>query len=114
MNATDRHATTARLLHTTAASVGAMAALATAGHNAIVCIGLAIAITASGLTSLAREWFWYSALRRPARNLSQILQLTGGKKGETEQLMRLLEDAEDNVLTAYAEASGHAGKRHTS
>jgi hypothetical protein len=114
MNATDRHATAARLLHTTAAGAGAMAALATAGHSAIVCTALAAAITISGLASLAREWFWYSALRRPARNLKQVLQLTGGEKGETERLMRLLQDSENNVLTARAATSGHAGKRRTS
>ena len=72
---------------------------------------LAAAMAIPGLAALAREWFWYSALRRPARNLARIHQLTDGKKGETERLMRLIQDGENNVLTARTAASGHADRR---
>ena len=69
MNATNRRVIAACLLHTTAAGAGAAAAFTTAGHSTIAYITLAAAIAISGLAALAREWFWYSALRRPARNL---------------------------------------------
>jgi uncharacterized membrane protein YhiD involved in acid resistance len=106
MNATNHRAIAACLLHTTA--VGAAAA---AGHSTIACMTLAAAMAIPGLAALAREWFWYRALRRPARNLDRIHQLTNGKKGETERLMRMIQEGENNVLTARAAASGHAGRR---
>jgi hypothetical protein len=110
MNATDRRAIAACLLHTTVAGAGAAAAFTTAGHSTIACIALGAAIAIPGLATLAREWFWYSALRRPARNLDRIRKLTNGKKGETEMLMRMILDGENNVLTARAAASGHTGR----
>ena len=85
----------------TAGSAGAGASVA--GHN--VTVGLIVAVAGSiitGLTTLAREWFWFSALRRPARNLDRIRALTQGSTEQTERLMRLLQDAENNVLTARA------------
>jgi hypothetical protein len=88
----------------TAGSAGAGASAA--GHN--VTTGLIVAVAGilitglTGLTALAREWFWFSALRRPARNLARIRAVTQGSTKETERLMRLLQDAENNVLTARA------------
>ncbi len=87
------------LLTAGSASAGA----SVAGHN--VTAGLIVALAAiliSGLTALAREWFWFSALGRPARNLDRIRDLTQSSAKKTERLMRLLQDAENNVLTARA------------
>lgn len=111
MNATNRRVIAACLLHSTAACAGVAAAFTTAGHSTTACMTLAAAIAIPGLAALAREWFWYSALRRPARNLDRIHQLTNGKKGDTELLMRMIQDGENNVLTARAAASDHAGRR---
>jgi hypothetical protein len=90
------------LLPAGSASAGASVAFA-AGHNAPAGLIVAVAgILITGLTALAREWFWFSALRRPARNLDRICDLAQGSAAETERLMRLLQDAENNVLTARA------------
>jgi hypothetical protein len=96
-----------------AASAGAGASVAfAAGHNATACLIVAVAgIVISGLTALAREWFWFSALRRPARNLDRIHRLTPGRPEETEGLMRLLLDAENNVLTARAACTARDDSR---
>ena len=107
MNVTACRGITARLLPAASAGAGVTAAFTTAGHSAIVCITTAVAIAVSGLAALAREWFWYSALRRPARNLDRLHQLTGQEISDTERLMRLVQDGENNVLTARAAASGH-------
>lgn len=91
------------LLHGASAGAGALASFAAAEHNAAAALIIAEAgILIAGLTTLAREWFWISALHRPVRNLSRIRQFTGSSTKETERLMRLLQDAENNVLTARA------------
>lgn len=65
----------------------------------------AAGILVTGLTALVREWFWFSALRGPARNLDRIRAITQDP-AETERLMRLLQDAENNVLTARKKTAG--------
>jgi hypothetical protein len=85
----------------TAGSVGTGASVA--GHNVTAGLIVAVAgILITGLTALAREWFWFSALRRPARNLDRIGDLAQGSAEETERFMRLLQEAENNVVTARA------------
>ena len=102
------------LMHTAAAAAGASAAF-TAGHSTIAGIVIAAAgILPTGIAALAREWFWLRALRQPSRNLYRLAQLTGSIN-ETEELMRLLQAAENNVLTARAAASRPmARQRHGS
>ena len=100
------------LLHAAPAGAPASAAFAVAAHSIIVAIILAVGgVLTSALVALAREWFWLRALRQPARNLNRIHQLTSGSQSETERLMRLLQDAENNVLTARAANTGD-GNRH--
>lgn len=105
-----RHAIATCLLTAGSADAGASAA----GRN--VTVGLIVAVAGihiSGLTALAREWFWFSALRRPARNLDRIRDLTQDSAEETERFMRLLQDAENNVLTARAAcAARHHSRKH--
>lgn len=110
MNATKRRLIAARLLHTVTVSTGGVVAVTAAGHSTFTFIALAIVIAVTGLPALAREWFWYTAIRRPARNLYRIHQLTGGKEEDTERLIRVIQDGENNVLTARAAASDRADK----
>ena len=96
-----RHAIATGLLHSASAGTGVSGSFAAAGHNATAALIIAVAgILTVGLTALAREWFWIRALHQPVRNLSRIRQFTGSSTKETERLMRLLQDAENNVLTA--------------
>jgi hypothetical protein len=89
--------------HAASAVAGASASLTIAENSTTAALIIVVAgILTAGLTALAREWFWISALHRPARNLSRIRQLAVGSAKETEQLMRLLQEAENNVLTARA------------
>jgi len=94
--------------HAASAVTGASASLTIAEHSTTAALIIVVAgILTAGLTALAREWFWISALHRPARNLSRIRQLTGSSAKETRQLMRLLQEAENNVLTARAACHKH-------
>jgi hypothetical protein len=74
-----------------------------AGHGVITgAIVAAAGIITTAIVTLGREYFWLRALRSPYRNLDRIHQLTGGSAEQTELLMRLLADAENNVLEARA------------
>ena len=87
--------------HAASAGAGASASLTVAQHSTTAALIIVVAgILIAGLTALVREWFWISALHRPARNLSRIRQLAGSSAKETQRLMRLLQEAENNVLTA--------------
>jgi hypothetical protein len=106
MNSTcTRRAIATRLLHSASVGAGAAAAFTAAGRSTATFVALVTAIGVSGLIALAREWFWLSALRRPTRNLYRIHELTGRKIGETERLMGLIQEGENNVLTARAAAT---------
>jgi hypothetical protein len=101
------HISSARLaiatgaLHAASAGAGASASLAAAEHGTTAALIIAVAgILTAGLTALVREWFWISALHRPTRNLIRIRQVAGSSTRETQRLMRLLQEAEGNVLTA--------------
>lgn len=88
------------IAHAASASAGASFAF-TAEHSAIVGVIVAAAgIITTAIAALGREWFWLRALRRPGCNLDHAHNLAGGSITETERLMRLLADAENNVLAA--------------